>query len=127
MRTYTQIAMLLATSMLVTSCYYDSIYEEVDTTETPNVSYQEDITPIWNLHCISCHDGATIPLNLLNGESYDELLNGGYILPGNAGESDLYKSLLGIDGLVQMPPETVLPASTINLVRDWINQGALNN
>lgn len=113
-------------SLLMTSCYYDTVYE--DTTGdngNPDVSYQTDIIPLWAADCVSCHNGNEPP-NLLDDVSYDELLNG-YVVPGDADASILYKSLLGIDGVSLMPPGAIWPNDKIDLVKDWINQGAVNN
>ncbi len=110
----------------MTSCYYDSIYEDVqDTgTTTEDVSYLNDIIPLWG-QCVGCHNGNEPP-NLNDDVSYGELLNG-YVVPGDADASILYKSLLGIDNISLMPPGSMWPDTKINLVKDWINQGALNN
>ena len=116
--------------VMVNSCYYDSIPEddfepiEDDNGDAPEVSYQNDIIPLW-VQCVGCHNG-TEPPDLRDNVSYNELLNG-YVVPGNADASTLYKSLLGIDGIELMPPGSIWQDSKINLVRDWINQGALNN
>ena len=121
-----QLVILLTMSLSVTSCYYDSIYEAVEETGTvtDDLSYQADILPLWG-QCVGCHNG-TEPPNLEDMVSYDELLNG-YVVPGDADASILYKSLLGIDGISLMPPGSQWPDAKINAVRDWINQGALNN
>ena len=113
-------------SLSVTSCYYDSIYEAAEETgtETDDLSYQADILPLWG-QCVGCHNGSEPP-NLEDMVSYDELLNG-YVVPGDAEASVLYKSLLGIDGIPLMPPGSQWPNAKIDAVRDWINQGALNN
>jgi hypothetical protein len=110
-------------SLLLTSCYYDTVYEDSDM-EIGDVSYQSDILPLWG-ECVMCHNGNEPP-NLEDMVSYDELLNG-YVEPGDADASNLYKSLLGIDNVSLMPPGSMWSNAKINLVRDWINQGALNN
>ena len=107
----------------MTSCYYDTVYEDSEM-EIEDVSYQSDILPLWG-ECVMCHNGNEPP-NLEDMVSYDELLNG-YVVPGDADASVLYKSLLGIDNVSLMPPGSIWPNAKINLVRDWINQGALNN
>lgn len=119
-----QFALALVLSLLLTSCYYDTVYEAADGGVTEDVSYQADILPLWG-ECVSCHNGNEPP-NLEDLVSYDEILNG-YVVPGDADASVLYKSLLGIDDISLMPPGSIWPTSKINLVRDWINQGALNN
>lgn len=115
---------------MMSSCYYDSIYEPVDNGGdggdggTDIVSYADDIIPLWS-QCVGCHSGNEPP-DLRNDVSYDELLSG-YVVPGDANASVLYKSLLGIDGISLMPPGAQWPDAKINLVRDWINQGAEDN
>jgi len=109
---------------MLTSCYYDTVYADTDGGVTEDVSYQADILPLWG-ECVACHNGSQAP-NLRDTVSYDELLNG-YVIPEDADASVLYKSLLGIDNVPLMPPGSMWQNSKINLVRDWINQGALNN
>jgi len=114
-------------SLAINSCYYDAFteVEEIIDNPTPNedVSYQNDIIPLWG-QCVGCHNGNELPD--LQNNSYQNLLNG-FVVPGDADASTLYKSLLGIGGVELMPPGAQWPDSKINLVKDWINQGALNN
>ena len=122
-----QFIILVTVSLFISSCYYDSIYEPIDTGgngEPEVVSYQNDIIPLWG-QCVGCHNGNQPP-NLEDNVSYDSLLNG-FVVPGDADASILYQSLLGINGVSLMPPGAQWPDSKINLVRDWINQGALDN
>jgi hypothetical protein len=128
MKKVIQIFVLIFMSLAVSSCYYDYIpAEDIEDPENlPEVSYADDIIPIWVGYCITnCHDG-TIPPDLRNDVSYDELLDG-YVVPGNANDSVLYQSLLGSDGIELMPPGDMMSDELISLVRNWINQGALNN
>ncbi|MCF6307081.1 MAG: hypothetical protein L3J09_03900 [Flavobacteriaceae bacterium] len=109
------------------SCYYDALPEDEnlpsDGEETELVSYQTDIVPLW-VQCIGCHkQGGDLPN--MEDNSYNNLLNG-YVIPENADGSILYKSLIG-DGVELMPPGSGWPTAKIDLVKDWINQGALNN
>ncbi len=129
MKKLIQIIMLFTMALVINSCYYDAIvdddFEPVEPEDgTPEVSYQADIIPLW-VQCVGCHNG-TEPPDLRDNVSYNELLNG-YVVPGNAEASILYKSLLGIDGISLMPPGAIWPDEKIDLVKDWINQGALNN
>lgn len=117
--------MMVSAGLLLNSCYYDDI-QELDPTGgggggTTVISYQNDIVPLWN-ECTSCH-GQTKPI--LSPNSYANLLNG-YVVANNANASILYKALIG-NGAPLMPPGSQWPASKINLVKNWINQGALDN
>jgi hypothetical protein len=124
-----QFILMIIMGLVINSCYYDAFPEEViidDPGDTPteDVSYQSDIIPLW-VQCVGCHSGNEPP-DLRDANSYNALLNG-FVVPGDADASILYKSLLGIDGVPLMPPGSQWPDTKINLVEDWINQGALNN
>jgi len=123
-----QFIILITASFMMNSCYYDSLYEPIDdgldNGEPELVSYQNDIIPLWG-QCVGCHNG-TEPPDLRDDVSYDNLLNG-YVVPGNADASILYNSLIEANGVSLMPPGGQWPDAKINLVRDWINQGAEDN
>ena len=114
-------AILIGFSM--NACYYDAYYDIDEVTE--NVSYSTDIQPLWDAGCVVCHDGNEPP-DLRPDTSYDALTNG-WLVPGDAESSIIYQSLLGSNGVSLMPPGEPWPQADINLVRDWINQGALDN
>ena len=117
-------------ALAINSCYYDALPEDVPDDgdgdgggDTELVSYQNDIVPLW-VQCTGCHKaGGDVPN--MEDDSYNNLLNG-YVIPENADASILYKSLIN-DGVELMPPGSGWPSAKIDLVRDWINQGALNN
>jgi len=121
-----QILIIVCGGLLLNSCYYDAFpeYDVIDDeTNNDNVSYQSDIVPLF-AQCVGCHNGTTPPN--LDTNSYSNLLNS-YVIANNADASTLYKSLLGIDGVSLMPPGSKWPDSKINLVKNWINQGAKDN
>ena len=118
---------MLSVILTVTSCYYDEIPPEPVVPLPESVSYTNDIQPLWDQSCISCHSpGATAP-DLTTANSYGALtVNSRYVIPGNAANSILYKCLTG-NGAPQMPTSGKLSDSKIALVEKWINDGALNN
>jgi len=123
-----QFILMISMGLLVNSCYYDAFPEEeiiddTGTTPTEDVSYQSDIIPLWG-QCVGCHNGNEPPD--LQNNSRQNLLNG-FVVPNDADASILYKSLLGIDGVPLMPPGSQWSTAKINLVKDWINQGAQDN
>ena len=126
-----QFILMIIMGLVINACYYDAFpeNEEViiddpgDGTPTEDVSYQNDIIPLWS-QCTSCHSGNEPPD--LQNNSRQNLLNG-FVVPNDADASILYKSLLGIDGVSLMPPGSQWSTAKINLVKDWINQGALDN
>lgn len=113
---------------LCQSCYYDTVYElpEEPIDPTVPVSYATQILPIWASDCVDCHKGSIAP-DLRPENSYASLINGEYIIKGNAEGSTLYKTIIWGSGVPKMPTEYKLSDNQIELVKTWINQGAENN
>ena len=83
------------------------------------VSFLTQIQPIFDDKCISCHAGNRPP-DLSIGNSYDALINDGYIDLVNPESSSLYTKLReSHDG--RATEEEKL------LILQWITEGALNN
>ena len=95
-----------------------------------DVSFAKDIQPMLNASCINCHGNNSklsvrTYANLMKGTSN----NGPVVIPKNGAGSLIIKKLQGTASGDRMPPE---PASKwsdskIELVKKWIDQGALNN
>ena len=95
-----------------------------------DVSFAKDIQPMLNASCINCHGNN----NKLSVRTYANLMkgtsnNGPVVIPKNGAGSLIIKKLQGTASGDRMPPE---PASKwsdskIELVKKWIDQGALNN
>lgn len=124
--------LLVVVSMLV-SCAKDEGpfgIVEIDTNDTSQViSYSNDIQPIFNAYCVSCHNVSHSKLNLLSTASYLQITSDGFSAPyidlNNPEASILYKSLKGIPTI--MPPSGTISESDINKVLLWIKKGALND
>ena len=99
-------------------------------TEAPaasGVSFANDVQPILNAKCIKCHGVEQVKEGLDN-RSYESIsagsFNGPVIVPGNANES-LFVKLI-VEG--EMPNRgTKVTPEELQLIIDWVNQGALNN
>lgn len=111
-------------SLLFQSCYYDELPADSGVLPT-NVSFSNDVQRIFNINCVSCHGGSQAP-NLTSGNSFNALINGNYVIPSDAANSDLMKSLKG-DGKALMPPSGSLNQSVIDKISQWIDEGALDN
>ena len=94
--------------------------------QTPKVDFARDIRPIFQDHCYNCHGGSQQSAGLrLDRRSSAFQIRGGVIIGrGNALGSILYLKISGSTMGTQMPPTGALAAEKINLIRDWIDQGA---
>jgi len=106
-------------------------------TQSPpqSVSFAGQIQPVFNANCINCH-GTSGGLNLTAGVSYSQLYHIPAsssctslhrVFPNDADNSVLYKKVAGITCGSRMPLGGSLSQTEINLIHDWINQGAQNN
>lgn len=84
------------------------------------VSFSRDIYPIFQQVAASCH-GTSGGLSL---ETYEGTMK--VVVPGDPEGSLLYQRLKGQGGPV-MPPNGPLPDAQIQLIYQWIKQGAKNN
>ena len=129
--------LLMAGMVLVLSIRSDA--------QAPAVDFESQIQPIFTNSCAlsGCHTGETLVfgglsgggLILLDGQSYDQLVGveGKYtsgttrVIPGNSAESLLIRKLEGDDGVGSRMPASggPLEPETIQLIKDWIDQGAL--
>jgi hypothetical protein len=94
-----------------------------------NVSFQKDIVPIFEAHCVSCHSGANASgnLNLESSVAYMSLSDpkSGYLDTINPSFSLLYASMVSTSN--PMPPNGKLDKCTTDLILKWIQQKAKNN
>ncbi len=96
------------------------------------VSYIDDIQPVFNDHCVACH-GSNGGLSLEEEVSYGNLVNveaRGYpgmirVVPWDSSSSVLYLKVTGDSSVgTQMPVGGELSTNEIDLIRDWIDEGA---
>lgn len=97
------------------------------TVSMENVSFSSDIYPLVERRCIKCH-GGEFPSAGLSMESYESLMsgsqNGEVIVAGDANNSLLFEKIES----GEMPKRGQhLTPEQIELIRQWINEGAVNN
>ena len=94
----------------------------------PSPSFSTDISPILTKRCAiaKCHvvDGP----HDIDLRTYESLMNGGddgaIVIAGDARESEIVEEI--VEG--KMPPDgPPLEAAQIQLIIDWVNEGAKNN
>lgn len=101
----------------------------------PKVSFAEDVLPILQFRCGSCHtgEGEGLKASGLNLSSYEGLLkgtkHGPIVIPGDAMTSNLMVLLDGkADKSIQMPHgQKKLTTCDRDLIRTWIQEGAQKN
>ncbi len=105
--------------------------QDATLTQVRRVDFVKDVQPILELNCVSCHREGNKKGGLRLDNKPDAFTsgdNGPDIIPGNAGKSRVYTSTaLSPDHDDLMPPAKKggpLPKDQIELLRDWINQGA---
>lgn len=96
------------------------------------IDFNRDIRPILSDNCFKCHgpDEKQRMANLRLDETEGLFVDRGryrIIVPGDAAKSKLYEKISATDESVRMPPTysgRSLTPQQIELVKEWINQGA---
>lgn len=98
--------------------------------DADTVYFQNEVLPLIISNCTTagCHDKLGEEQEVLLVD-YASIINYGEIKPGNPNESKLYKKITENGGDDRMPPPPTDPLSTEqkNIIKTWIEQGALNN
>jgi hypothetical protein len=99
--------------------------------ETPEkiAMFESHIRPLLQDRCLECHDQDTqeggLRLDLRAGWELGGH-TGPAIVPGKADESLLYRTVVYLDKDLKMPPDKPLAAEEVRLLRQWIEQGAID-
>jgi len=97
------------------------------TVEITAVSFASDVNPIFQSRCSNCHGGERLEEGL-SMKTYADLMtgsdNGPVIVPGDA-EASLPVELITKQEMPKRGPKLTPPQ--IQLITDWVNQGALDN
>ena len=102
--------------------------QDVDTREIPdsNVSYKQDIAPIFELKCVNCHGNGRLEAGL-DLTRWASFVDGRIVVPGVPDNSILMWTVEGITTPMPPPPTPALTINQIRGLRTWIDEGALNN
>jgi len=91
------------------------------------VSFANDILPILQSRCLNCHGGDRVEEGLVV-RNYTDLMagsdNGSVVTPGDA-EGSLLVELVTTKEMPKRGPKLTPPQ--VQLIVDWVNQGALDN
>lgn len=83
------------------------------------ISYSQDVVPILQQNCISCHSGSA-PQGGILLDTYQNVKN-------VASTGQLVGAIKHSPGYHPMPPSGKLPDSSICIIETWVNQGMQNN
>ena len=110
-------------SFTITGCYRDVIVPPLPSTAPQKVSFNKQIKPILSANCAKsgCHvPGAQKPY-MDSTEAYTNLINGGFVNTIVPNQSEIYQMLNG--AMQQYIPSN----ADVQLIYDWIRNGAPNN
>lgn len=97
------------------------------------VSFKEDVQPIIQYRCLECHQtgGPGTVSSGLNMETHDGIMKGTrygpVVIPGNALVSNLNVLVEGRAGIRMPHNRKRLTPCEIQILRNWVNQGARDN
>jgi len=101
----------------------------VPTTTAPitGVSFSHDVLPILQSRCVNCHGGDRVEKGLTL-KTYTDLMAGSQNGPVVTAGDSLNSLLVGLIANQKMPKRgPKLTPPQVQLITDWVNQGALNN
>ncbi len=117
--------------MALLSCRHDPfIYEGqiIDENCDPNkVYFENDVLPLFQANCATsgCHDAGTAAEGVILN-SFSNIVNTGEVRPGDPSGSEVFEVLNESDPDKVMPPTGKLPPAQIEIIRQWILDGAQN-
>lgn len=119
---------ILGIIISLTACEKDQgpIVKPVPLDTTKVISFKNDVQPIFDYHCASCHSGS-MRVDLRPCCSYQMLTENYYVDTLNPRYSFLYLKLTG-----EAPPRMPLHGDPLedyqmDLIYEWMKQGAKNN
>ncbi|QEG38609.1 c-type cytochrome domain-containing protein [Roseimaritima ulvae] len=98
--------------------------------EVKKITYEDHIKPIFREKCLTCHNQGEAKGGLAL-DTYGSTMTGGgsgeIVYDGDAESSRLWQLVAHEDTPVMPPEQEKIPEAQINLIKDWINGGLLEN
>lgn len=107
-----------------------SVIASLAVAQEPSLTYKKHVFPIIEKNCLRCHLEENDNPSGLAMDSFELLMKGGKngntVVPGKPDESNLYLKLLPDPPFGKQMPRNKkkLSAEEINLISEWIRQGA---
>ena len=104
-----------------------AVFLSIRAAPAADVSFQKDISPIFEQACAKCHLG-DMAMGKLRLDSEADILKGGVsgpaVVAGKSGDSLLVKRILGLNDAPRMPMGgSPLSDAQVKLIRAWVDQG----
>lgn len=121
MKKHSIFLILILFSLTLGSCKYDFILPE-EVPQVSDVSFSEQVAPIFANKCIGCHKAGSVSPDLTAGNAFNEIQ--GFINTASPAESKIY---------LYPSPETnthkqrKYTAGEAAIILQWITEGAKNN
>ena len=113
-------------ALLLLTCQSFVLSGEPESAE--KISFREQIRPILNKHCMACHGGVEQAASISFAYRDQVVAPEGWIVePGEPDESEMVARIVSEDADERMPPPDHgqgLSIEEINLVKQWIREGA---
>lgn len=125
-----KITSILLFALIIVSCKHTSpeLADTSDPCADHVINYETEIQPILNASCAfsGCHD-ATTAADGVDLSDYANTMTTGEIEAGKPKKSELYETIIATDDDIMPPsPYPALSQDKIDLIYQWINQGAQN-
>jgi hypothetical protein len=110
------------------ACKHDLPEPPPEDCQEGKVYYSKDIAPLLLSNCgmPGCHDAAT-SADGVNLSSYEELMNSGILNPNAPFNGDFWEVLNESDPDKRMPPSGPLSVAQLNVIQQWLSEGAPNS
>lgn len=118
---YKQIISICTGVVLLSLCA--CTYEQIEDLVPEDLSFEAHVEPLFDNKCASCHytSGRTEP-DLSTGHSYEALVSGAYVVPYDADNSTVVSKIES-----GHPATNPMSYGETAIVRQWINDGAIEN
>jgi len=123
MKRHNLFLILIVFSMVMSSCKYDYILPEV-VAPVSDVSFSQDVTPIFTAKCISCHKAGNTSPDLTAANAFAQIMSANLVNATTPAESKLYTFPSPTTGTHTWKKYSAKEAAT---VLQWIKEGAKNN
>ncbi|MDX2430692.1 MAG: hypothetical protein QNK35_07155 [Bacteroides sp.] len=109
---------------LASACAWENeetLFPEAEFCDTLNVSYSQDVVPIFANNCYSCHNNSNAP-DFANGIAFEDYED------ASAYGSSILGSIKHMEGFPAMPKgSAMLDSCSISTIEAWVNMGAPDN